>query len=918
MSVTIKDDELRERMERKMEEFSKEKKKTKKRTSKPKMKMTLDSKEIADDDQTSGASWHGNSSRNQVPEAPCQGSSLHSHLTKQMADDLFFVASATSKNIPSLEERMSHKIAEFDKPANQQPEKESLEARMQRKMAAEYGDTGPTLAGPGPASGSHISRKGERMEDTRRSQSAKESLEARMQRKMATEYGSSGPTLAGPGPASSSQRSRKDARMEDENRSQPGTESLEARMQRKMAAEYGDTGPTLAGPAPHGRRVRRSENREDRAAHKMAEDDQHSQANNGFEPPRPRASGILLEMSMVDETPARSMRLSGPVVSVSRPTSISQASLPPIASESAARPTDGPDSSVSMPLRPPMGSLSKQRGETLSAGEKPGAYQVAGRAIGAQPAWGRRLRQMGENIRGSMRNIASHNGEGGERRVNESHSQRYLFQSQRHLPPEMRTPGVPHVPPETRFVAPSFGAAMGDEPGSNSYDNAVDAIFAEDPKPSSRTYLCIFAAILLVVGVGVGAGVTLSGGKKAPHSTAYPTLAPIPVTTAPSVVCPYLEANFPEVIIDCACGTKLVSKFEDNVSNAYFTLRPAFMIEGNTDDCTSSNIALWWLANDTLYNDFNDNEKRETNRFILASLFVDWTKEMPDRWNRTDGWLSADDECTWYGIMCTDEKITGLNFTDNNPKPETGLPASLFLLKDLVSLDLTKSYFEKAIPKEIANLRSLERLALAFHQFTGVLPLELFTMTKLQHLDLSVGGEFFDSQGLIGPLPQDIGALTGLTHFALSHTNMKGQLPIELYRLSNLVHLNLEFNKFIGRINLEVGGLTSLEILSLAQNEISGTLPTTLGNLTNLMYLHLSNELTGSIPSELSALSKLRSLDLAGISDLRDNNIMARGFGLFGSIPESLGSLTSLSKYRFVQCFVFGALCSLTHIAQRT
>ena len=946
MSEAIKDDDYEERMEPKMKKPSKEKSKTKKRTKKSKMKMALDSKEMLNDEERSGAldipslgdhvsytmaesdkpanqqrekeslearmqrkmaAEYGDTGPTLAGPGPASGNrqarkgegiedsrriqsakeSLEARMQRKMASEYGSSGPTHAGPGPASSSQRVRKGAWMADVNQSQPGTPSVEARMQRKMAAEYGDTGPTLAGPGPASGNRQARKGEGIEDSRRIQSAKESLEARMQRKMASEYGSSGPTHAGPGPASSSQRVRKGAWMADVNQSQPGTPSVEARMQRKMAAEYGDTGPTLAGPAPNGRRTRRSENREDRAGREMAEDHQHIQADDGFEPPRSRAGGILLEMSMDDETPARSIRLSGPVVSVSRPPSTFHASLPSAAgSESAVRPTDGPDSSVSMPLQPPTSSFSKQRGDNIPAGEKPGAYQVTGRAIGAQPAWGRRLRQMGQNIGGSMRNAPINNGDGGEN------------QSQRHLPPEMRTLGLPYVPPETRFVAPAFDFTMGDEPGSNSYDNTVDAILAEDAKSSSRMYMYIFGAILVVVGVGVGIGVTLSGGKEALDSTAQPTLAP--VTIEQSVVCPYLEGNFPQVIIDCACGTTVVSAFETNVSTAYFTLSTVFSIDGNKNDCTSSNIALWWLANDTLHNDFSNNEKRETNRFILASLFVDWTKEMPDRWNRTDGWLSAEDECTWYGIMCTDDKITGLNFTNNNPKPDNGLPASLFLLTDLVSLDLTKSYFQKAVPTEISNLKSLERLVLAFHQFTGVLPLELFTMTNLQHLDLSVGGVFFDSQGLIGRLPQDIGTLVGLTHLALSHTNMNGQLPIELYRLSNLVYLNLELNKFIGRINLEVGGLTSLKILSLAQNEITGTLPTSLGNLTNLVYLHLSNELTGSIPSELSALSDLRSLDLAGFSISSDNDIVLRKFGLFGSIPESLGSLSALSKCCFV------------------
>jgi len=71
--------------------------------------------------------------------------------------------------------------------------------------------------------------------------------------------------------------------------------------------------------------------------------------------------------------------------------------------------------------------------------------------------------------------------------------------------------------------------------------------------------------------------------------------------------------------------------------------------------------------------------------------------------------------------------------------------------------------------------------------------------------------------------------------------------------------------------------------VSLNSNQLSGTIPSELANLSNLVELSLYlNQLTGSIPSELGSLSNLKKLSL----------MMNQ---LSGSIPPELGDLKSLS-----------------------
>ncbi|MEN8219751.1 MAG: Calx-beta domain-containing protein, partial [Pseudomonadota bacterium] len=92
--------------------------------------------------------------------------------------------------------------------------------------------------------------------------------------------------------------------------------------------------------------------------------------------------------------------------------------------------------------------------------------------------------------------------------------------------------------------------------------------------------------------------------------------------------------------------------------------------------------------------------------------------------------------------------------------------------------------------------------------------------------------------------------------------------------------LYLHSNQLTGTIPSELGNLSYLEYLYLHSNQLTGTIPSELGNLSKLTRLYLSsNQLTGTIPSELGNLSKLTKLNLS------DNK-------LTGSIPSNLPSGT--------------------------
>nr|XP_034926649.1 receptor-like protein 9DC3 [Populus alba] len=130
-------------------------------------------------------------------------------------------------------------------------------------------------------------------------------------------------------------------------------------------------------------------------------------------------------------------------------------------------------------------------------------------------------------------------------------------------------------------------------------------------------------------------------------------------------------------------------------------------------------------------------------------------------------------------------------------------------------------------------------------------------------------------------------------HFNFSHISSR------FGHFSNLTLLNLNFSVFAGQVPSEITHLSKLVSLDLSDNDdlslepssldlshnnFSGQILSSLGNLPHLTSLDLShNNFSGQIPSSLGNLTQLTSLDLSG-------NYFS------GQIPSSLGNLTQLTS----------------------
>ncbi len=79
-----------------------------------------------------------------------------------------------------------------------------------------------------------------------------------------------------------------------------------------------------------------------------------------------------------------------------------------------------------------------------------------------------------------------------------------------------------------------------------------------------------------------------------------------------------------------------------------------------------------------------------------------------------------------------------------------------------------------------------------------------------------------------------------LTSFSLSGNNLTGPIPEQLGYLTGLTTLDLQDNSLTGTIPEELGKLTSLTSLDLSNNNLTGTVPNSLSALANLNHFYAS------------------------------------------------------------------------------
>ncbi|KAK9025615.1 hypothetical protein V6N11_038476 [Hibiscus sabdariffa] len=315
---------------------------------------------------------------------------------------------------------------------------------------------------------------------------------------------------------------------------------------------------------------------------------------------------------------------------------------------------------------------------------------------------------------------------------------------------------------------------------------------------------------------------------------------------------------------------------------------------------------------------------------------------------KTTSWKKVTDCCLWDGVKCDTEtgNVVGLDLSCSciiGPLPSN---STLFLLRHLHQLDLSNNDFRSSlVASQFGQFANLIHLNISGSGFTGTIPLTISHLSKLESLDLSHNGLFFEGH----VFEKVVGNLTQLRHLLLTDVNMSAVEPTSFLNMSSYIKtltlensglqgnfpenvfsfpyleefrfttylegqvLEFKFPKtnwgsslkslqvscsFLQELPDSIGNLRSLEILDLSYSNLSGPFPASLANLTRLVSLRLSNNnLSGVLPISIFNLTQVEFLDFS-------NN------KLVGSLPSQVTGLSRLAELHLDHNFLSGRVPS--------
>lgn len=411
-----------------------------------------------------------------------------------------------------------------------------------------------------------------------------------------------------------------------------------------------------------------------------------------------------------------------------------------------------------------------------------------------------------------------------------------------------------------------------------------------------KKWYYIAGGLLLVVAVSVGAGIGLSGGSgsSSPAKASVFEPAPSPVDGGETPSGPVaLNTEVYDIIKDHA----VKGGGEVDLEGSY--QQKAFQFVDRTYEADAHVV------------------DRLIQRYALASIFYA-TNKVETRytvvrfeglelgpWADSTGWVQAEDECTWKGIVCDEQGwVTELNLGSNVLSGT--FPEETKLLKNLLVLDVagnhcfnsgsegndwlgemttlqylylhrTPFHYTKGIPTALNKLVNLKELDVSYTAYRGELDPNLFADLD-QLFVLTMGGNSYNSS-----IPSTIGRLPELSYMYASNTDIVGDLSFlqspELW--PKLIELWMDSNpRLTGQLPSNIGSYTNIRSLSFADCGLSGPIPESLGDLPLKKFWVYGNKLSGPIPA---SIANFRNLEYFQVED---ND-------LTGSIPDLVGFLNA-------------------------
>ncbi|KAK4727767.1 hypothetical protein R3W88_032684 [Solanum pinnatisectum] len=223
-----------------------------------------------------------------------------------------------------------------------------------------------------------------------------------------------------------------------------------------------------------------------------------------------------------------------------------------------------------------------------------------------------------------------------------------------------------------------------------------------------------------------------------------------------------------------------------------------------------------------------------------------------DCFPKTKSWNESRDCCSWDGVTCDllNGHVIGLDLSCSLLAGSIHPNSSLFQLHHLQTLNLAYNYFDySSIPHNIGQLMNLRHLNFSHSHFDGKIPTEISYLSNLVSLDLS--SEFYELELDERTFETMLHNLTNLELLALPLGDISSPIPVSIHPNSSLFQLH------------------HLHTLNLDNNYSNpSSIPNGIGRLRNLRHLKLSG-FDGKIPTEISNLSNLVSLDLSKGNELQ-------------------------------------------------
>lgn len=177
-------------------------------------------------------------------------------------------------------------------------------------------------------------------------------------------------------------------------------------------------------------------------------------------------------------------------------------------------------------------------------------------------------------------------------------------------------------------------------------------------------------------------------------------------------------------------------------------------------------------------------------------------------------------------------------------------------LNGIQILDLRSNKFFGKLPLSLCQLSSLRVLDLSYNQISGTIP------ECIRHLQAMTNSVHYDGNGPSFPYPD---GRQGSGSYSLSDMIMWKKKEQSFVRTLGVVtYMAISDNQLEGHIPSGISSLRGLLSLDFARNNLTGSIPPEIGEMTSLEFLDLSrNRLAGQIPSSLANLNFLGTLDLS-------------------------------------------------------